>query len=66
MHKGAWWATVHEGHKEPEATEHTCVLTHSFINSLLTTLLSVITELHDDTRAINSYGPHLVELMIKK
>ena len=40
---------------------HAC----SFIHSLLTTLLSAITELQDDTRAINSYGPHLVELMIR-
>ena len=24
MNRGAWWATVHWGHKESDVTEHTC------------------------------------------
>lgn len=40
------------------------LLAHSFIHSLLTTSLSVIIELQDDDKTINSYGPFLVELMV--
>ena len=25
LEKGAWWATVHEGRKEPDMTEQLCV-----------------------------------------
>ena len=39
MNKGAWWATVHGGHKELDSTEplstHTHTHTHTYINGLL-------------------------------
>ena len=32
MKGGAWWATVHGGHKESDMTEHTHTHTHPSVN----------------------------------
>ena len=42
MGRGAWWATVHGGHKESDMTEHTHTCTHMYIQTYSAYIMLVL------------------------